>query len=111
MCKDHKELVCEDDEYRDLVRKELVCNELVCKEQAELASKEKVSVHADSMNVLEGEVRECEEAARSLDDILGSTTPVRSAREARSMLVRWLHMDQRKRDVAATMTQVAAIIR
>ena len=96
MCKDHKELVCEDDEYRDLVRKELVCNELVCKEQAELVSKEKVSVHADSMNVLEGEVRECEEAARSLDEILGSTTPVRSAKEARSMLVRWLHMDQRK---------------
>ena len=110
MCKDHKELVCEDDEYRDLVRKELVCNELVCKEQAELVSKEKVSVHADSMNVLEGEVRECEEAARSLDEILGSTTPVRSAKEARSMLVRWLHMDQRKRAVAATMTQVAAII-
>ena len=51
------------------------------------------------------------EAARSLDEILGSTTPVRSAKEARSMLVRWLHMDQRKRDVAATMTQVAAIIR
>ena len=74
MCKDHKELVCEDDEYRDLVRKELVCDELVCKEQAELVSgkeqaelvsgEEKVSVHAGSMNVLEDEVRKCEEAPR-----------------------------------------------
>ena len=89
------------------VREGNVCDKLVHEEQVSVYG-EQVLVCRDDVTALTDEVRKCEDAAGGLDEILGSTKPVRSAKEAKSTLVRWLHEEK---TVAAKLTQVDAIIR